>query len=239
MRPKPYFKFGNIDSRNYGLIITDVDNQRVARRRIRSIPVPGRSGNVHIDDDAFENIQQRYKVAITDGFAENYQRFVNDAVGRAAERLQDNICPDVFLEATLTGPVEPVTAPYLTHGGFWITFECAPKRYLREGERPIVLAGSTTLQNEWQPTKPLIKIECTGFVAASISGTMLQINGTGRFIIDCETQHAYDIQDGIIIDKDSLISLSDGWPVLKHGGNAVAGSGSIQKFEITPRWWRL
>ena len=69
-----------------------------------------------------------------------------------------------------------------------------------------------------------------------MGGSTITITGMdGGLTIDSDTQNAYDGTT----NKNSIITVSGGFPVLATGETIVSFSGGITAVQITPRWWRL
>lgn len=85
--------------------------------------------------------------------------------------------------------------------------------------------------------KPFIKVYGSGNGVLTINDSRVTITGMVDYLhIDCEQQNCYR---QLAENRNNLVSLSDGFPVLKPGDNSIGYSGGITKVEITPRWWRL
>ena len=116
-------------------------------------------------------------------------------------------------------------------------FNCMPQRWLKSGEVPIsITAQGQALPNQWQPALPLIQLTGTGSGELSVGSSTISITGMdGSLTIDSETQNAYEGTK----NKNGIITVSGGFPVLATGDTPIIWSGGITAIKITPRWWRL
>lgn len=57
--------------------------------------------------------------------------------------------------------------------------------------------------------------------------------------IDCEIGEVYTIRDGAIAPLNSIVSLGSELPKLKPGENEISLSGTVDGFQIIPRWWQI
>ena len=150
-------------------------------------------------------------------------------------RLEDSYEPDCYRMASYAGPFDAANWMNL-YGRATIEFDCMPQRWLKSGETPVSITSGQTLQNDWQPALPLIQLTGTGDGELTVGGSTITIAGVeGGLTIDSDTQNAYDGTT----NKNSIITVSGGFPVLAFGETIVAFSGGITAVQITPRWWRL
>lgn len=65
---------------------------------------------------------------------------------------------------------------------------------------------------------------------------MVKISDIGNcIVINSEIQDAYEGT----INKNSYISLNNGFPKLGIGENEISFSGGITHIEMIPKWWTL
>lgn len=205
-------------------------------RDVETIEIPGRNGELTIDNGRWHNVTVSYPVFIAPPFRENA------AAARAwlcrvpgYRRLEDERYPDVFRKARLTGGVEIAPTTDLRAGRATINFSCAPQRWLKCGEVPVTFTGPGALIN---PTgyeaQPLVVVYGTGSGSVIIGGSTVAISEIGGSItLDTEIQRAYSG----MTPKDSVVSGT--FPVLGEGTSAISFSGGVTRVEITPRWWTI
>lgn len=209
----------------------------VPKRRRQTITVPGRSGDLHIVEDAWENYIQPYDIYLS-AEAQGLPR-VAEAVAawlsspRDYERLEDDYNPGVYRMASFVGPLDIANTLNL-FGKATVNFDCKPQRWLTSGEEAMALGSGGVVYN---PTafaaRPLITVTGSGNGTLTVNGHVLTLTGvSGSIILDCDLETAYK-------GSSNLNSAVTGdFPELAPGENTVALSG-LTAVEIIPRWWTL
>lgn len=231
-----YFIFNGKNSLDFGAIIDGNKTFGSAQRDYDSYQVPGRNGNLTVDNGRFNEVALPYEGFIVKDFDDNSEalrNFLQQDVGY--HRLEDSIHPDEYRIAMYPGPFDPKVI-FLESGSFTLTFRARPERFLKSGEIPVqVPAGETvTLLNPSpQIAKPLIYIP-SGTGAVNIGDTILTITtNTAGMYIDCEIQDAY--MNSTNLNRYVQRATGD-FPELRSGQTTISGD---MAFEITPRWWKL
>ena len=70
-----YFVFGNRSSRDYALYISGDGTYDAPERDYDEIEIPGRSGNLILDNHRYKNITVKYDAFIKDDFDVNFAGF--------------------------------------------------------------------------------------------------------------------------------------------------------------------
>lgn len=205
-------------------------------RKIETVSVPGRSGDLIFPQDAFENYEQMYSVYIS---AEKIK--LHNLAGKVIQwlaqngykRLEDSYEPDIYRMAYYTGGTN-IESFFDEFGRAEITFNCMPQRWLKDGERAISITKNMKLANPTiYPAKPKIKVTGSGNGTLSVGSQVITLTGISNYlIIDSETMNCY---------KDSTNEnrkMSGKFPELS-GVTEITWSGGITAVEITPRWYRI
>lgn len=227
-------------SLDLGVVVEEVPNLNRPARKFKTYEVPGRSGTIIEQQDAYANINKEYQIWFTDWFyndinssskAAQVASWLYSAGGYM--RLEDDFEPTIYRLAYFNGPlnIENILQKY---GKAQITFNCRPERYLKTGEEWI--ENPTKLTNPTSfAAKPLIKIEGSGNGTFTIQGQTVTISGmTDYLYIDCETMDCYRQSAE---NKNSL--MSGNFPTLKPGDNNISKTGGITKISVQPRYWTL
>lgn len=231
-----YFTFDGTSSRDYEVWISGNGTFDAPERDVENIPVPGRNGDLHIDNERFMNMSITYPAFITKDFKQNFDAFKAFLLSkRGYKRLEDSYNPECYRLATYRKSISPEMAPLNRAGSFEIIFDCDPRRFLKSGDRPVEFTADGPLRN---PTlfdaKPLIRAYGTGYFI--ISGIRVNITLANAYTdIDCELQEAYK---GSTNCNGNITLVNGEFPVLKSGSNAITLSG-LSRIEITPRWWTI
>lgn len=234
---KDYLVYGDVDTRAFGVGIFGDQLAKAPERDQEFVKVPGRDGDLILDNGRYNNITVSYKAYIIDNYNENIKGLRNALMSRKGyQRLQDTVNPEEYRLAKAI-PFEIDEHGVLRAAEFTMQFICKPQRFLVAGDIPIEVTGSATILNQYEESaKPLIRAYGTG--SFSIGGVSVQITSANGYTdIDCELQEAF--KDTLATNRNSYIVLPQGkFPVLAPGENAVTISG-LTKLEITPRWWIL
>lgn len=211
----------------------------VAERDYDSIPVPGRDGELTVDNNRWKNVPGTYKCFIQSGYDQarlQIQRWLS-ALGGGYGILRDTQEPGVFRMARFVPPVDEVKVLHDDIARIDISFDCMPQRFLDVGEDSVQVpsgaAGLTLINSTDRVALPLLEISGTGPGIVNVNGTEIEILDIGTDVtIDSAMQRAYR---GTTPMDDKV----SGCPVLVPGGNTIRFSGDITDVYITPRWWML
>ena len=232
------FNFAGINSLDYGVYALYGTVNNVVEKEFENVEIPGRSGDLHIFMKRYKNITITYSCAIIDNADSAFDRFMTALLlADGNQKLFDTIHPTYYRRATFKGLVEPRISRDRNLAVFKLEFDCAPQKWIVEGDTPISISGATTLYNGTAcVAKPLIEVVGNGTL--SMSSEILTISGnTGTMVIDCEEEDAYD--KSTLANLNSKITLSSGeFPVLNPGENGVSKSG-LTSVTVYPRWWML
>ena len=207
--------------------------------------VPGRNGDLLIDNESYKNVPRPYDIAFGSytkthsEMALAVSEWLHSASGYA--RLEDTYESEYFRMAYYQEEVE--LENILNHlGRATITFICMPQRFLKSGEKSIIFKEKS--QKIHNPTrfkaKPLINISGTDSGTITVNGVKILIQTiSGLITLDSDLQEAYSGS----ISKNSFISWPDSdehlFPSLNPGLNDISITGGITKVEVIPRWWTL
>lgn len=232
-----YFTLNGKKSRDFGLYITGSGAFNAPERDVEVIQVPGRNGNLIIDQGRFKNVTQSYKAFIHQNFTANSENvrawLLSDAGYR---RLEDTYNPQTFRLARFAGPLNMDVRALCSGAEMELFFDCKPQRFLKTGEQLLTLTASGVVRNPTQfAASPLLNVVGSGSGVLTIGSETIEISKIDDTLtIDCELQDAYSRG----VSKNDTVALSD-FPQLHPGPNNVYFSGGITAVEIIPRWWTL
>lgn len=223
---------------DFGVYISGKGVFDAPERDSESIEIPGRNGELTIDNGRYKNKPLTYPAFIIRDLKYNAQGLRNFLLSQSGYvRLEDDYHPEEYRLAKWIGGFEAEPIEELYAANFDLTFSCYPQRFLKEGEQEIEITAATTINNNYLTTaKPLIRAYGTG--SFSIGGIAVQITSASSYTdIDCELEEAY--KDSLATNCNGNVVLTNGnFPKLVPGDNAITLSG-ITKLIITPRWWIL
>ena len=236
------FTFDGVDSKQYGVFITDVKVFGAPVREVEAVSIPGRNGDLLIDHGRYNNIDVVYSAVIHDmaNFETIMASFRNALASRTSYKvLEDDINQNEFRLATFKDGLDVSTLNKKT-GQFDITFNCKPQRFLNSGLEDETFTADGSMTNPTlYASKPLLEV--TGIGDLTIGDVVASISGetTQTIYIDCDLMETYSISGGQVSPKNTLVTLSGNeYPTLAPGTNAIELDG-ITSVTITPRWWQL
>ena len=230
----PDLKFGGV---NLPCNVEKPSSLSRPKRKIQAVSVPGRSGDIVLMEDAWENYTQTYSINFSDDnltVAQSADDLVKKLFLDGYQKLEDSFEPDVFRWAYFEGPVN-IENLLKVAGRATISFNCKPFRYLTTGDTAVTVTTGDTITNpEAFIAKPLIYVTGSGNGTITMNGKTLTVTGmTDYLYLDCEDQNCYR---QAAENRNNLVSGN--YPYLKSGNNTVTFTG-FTSVKITPRWRRL
>jgi phage-related protein len=225
-------------STDYRIQVEKYPNQPGPSRRYDVIQVPGRNGDLLIDQGAYDNVLQNYEIffGFRGGNTPVLARAIRDWLLRPIgyQRLEDSYDPDFYRLAYYSGPVEIENIMNM-FGRCTLAFSCKPQRWAKSGEFPALYTSSVVLYNDLFPALPLIKVNGTGAGTLFVGDYSVAFSSIDSYtMLDSELQDAYKGTQ----NKNNTIQ-TNAFPVLEPGDNPISWSGEISSIEITPRWWTI
>jgi phage-related protein len=233
--------FNGVSSENYAIQVEHLPGYETPEKNYTIIHIPGRNGDLAIDEGSYKNTPRSYEIAIgsiTKNFtsmANNVSRWLRSASGYA--RLEDSYEPDYYRLALYKEA--GILTNILGHAGrAVVNFECKPQRFLKAGDKPITVTSGQIL---WNPTgyeaKPTIILSGIGAASLSVGAHTVTISNIGSSLtLNSDIEDAYNGS----VNRNSDISLPNGiFPKLVAGDNTISFSGGISAVSIIPRWWTI
>lgn len=234
---KNWLMYKDMPSRNYGVFLNGNETFNGAERDVTTIEVPGRSGNLTIDNERFKNITITYHAFIFENFSKNVEAFRNFLLSTSGyNRLEDTFHPEEYRMARFSGAFVTEPKKTLKLGALDIVFDCMPQRFLKSGDNPITLTASGSIRNpHLTEARPLIRVYGTGTV--TIGDIPIRITTNESYTdIDCETESAY--RGSVNLNGNILLTDGKFWR-LPSGYITVTLGAGITKVIIYPKWWLL
>ncbi len=227
-----------------GCIITEPPERPFPKRRFEKITVPGRNGDLVLDDECYENIRIKYKVATIPDLHErkDIDEVLNDLrawllTSVEYKKLYDTELPDGFYWA-FCSDISNAVKTFENMYEFSITFDCKPFFYLDSGQtEQTFTTSSISLYNQGNyKAYPKIKIIGTGEISCHFNGHYFTISDVSpNVIVDGEKLLVYSSS---LVDRSDL--FSGVYPVLSVGSNTISFTGAgFQSAVITTRWCKL
>lgn len=163
-----FLEFDGENSFDYGVYISGEGTFDAPKRRARKISIPGRDGDLVLDEGSFENIQVSYPAFIVAKnkaeFKEKLEAFRSALLSKTGYvRLSDTYHKDEYRMAAYLEGLEVSPKLHNKAGNFTLVFDCKPQRFLKIGDLPVSVASGDAITN---PTlfdaHPLIKFNSSG-----------------------------------------------------------------------------
>lgn len=207
-------------------------------KRVDTYSIPGRSGDLVVDEGTFNNVVIKYDCYEPGTFPTKLDSIVN-TLGALDGYMRIECSNDSthYRLGRFLSAISP-TAKFLnTIGYYTLSFDCKPQRWLTSGETVTTLSASGTITNPSTfASQPLIRIYGTGKV--TVSGTEITVASHNQSYVDVDCE-MMDCFCGTT-NMNSYVSFStNDFPTLASGSNTITLGTGITQVKITPRWWEL
>lgn len=125
--------FDNVDlEATYGVIVDGVDTWPKPERDVEMIHVPGRNGDLLMDNGCWKNVTIPYRFLIKDNWKTNFENFAGWLCSHVGYfKLEDpDRHPGVYRMASFTGPLDPDLWFVTDTGVFTVNFDCKPQQFI-------------------------------------------------------------------------------------------------------------
>lgn len=206
------FSFDNTSSRNFGVYITGSAVYNAPERDVEMVTVPGRNGNLVVDNGRFENIEVTYPAGIFAETEADFAQAISDLRNFLCSRkgycrLTDEYNPDEYRLGIYKSGLE-VEPSQLKAGEFELIFDCKPQRFLTSGEDYVSVASGGTITN---PTlfdsQPLLKLKGYGNILINGETTKVEYKPYGKTLLHNEFR---DYSPVAFLDEGALGLLNTG-----------------------------
>jgi phage-related protein len=226
----PKIRFGNIDFSGDGAYIWGAGQYSAPTRSVDMIEVPGRSGDLLVDNGSYNNITGDYSVVITDNVPENTDRLKHLLYSQKGyQRLYDSDLKGFYRVAAFNSGFE---VEQNDAGVVEVKFDCKPFKYDILGENAIIFTDEGNLHNKYfEPSRPVLTVYGSGKGNVYIGNQTIAISNIDEYVtIDTEMQDAFKGSK----NKNNTVNTAD--VVLQPGNNAISFDGGVTSVEIKPRW---
>lgn len=237
--------FDGVDSSDYGVYISGEGTYNAPARRGEKVTIPGRNGDLILDEGAYENISVEYKAFIGTKYKSEFDAKIEalraELVSRGTyKRLTDTYHPDEFRLGAYREGLEVEPTMHNRAGGFTMVFDCKPQRFLVSGETAQTFTASGSITNPTRfASSPMIEVVGSGTFRIGSYSVELSSN-PGRIYIDSDIMEAWSLSGSSKISQNSKVVYSNHQPPKIEPGTITITLGSgITELKIVPRWWRL
>lgn len=228
------FTFNGQSSADFGLIISKKKIYSAPAQDISFVSVPGRNGDVLIDNNRYENVNVSYTVSLK-SLKQRATAIKLWLCKSGYFQLLDSYQPNYFRMAAFSSKLK-IDELLENVGTAQITFNCKPFMYSIAGQHTITLTSEGTITNpEAFESLPYIKITGSGNVTLHIGNKSYSMTSISPNIeLDSELMAAY--RGSTLLNHK--INFTE-FPKLMPGANNISWTGNVTKVEIVPRWRTL
>jgi phage-related protein len=210
--------------------------------RVTTVQVVGKSGDLHIDHDAYDNIPGTAKCY---ALAENVSAAMADVnaflfAQKGYRRLKTSDDILYYREARIANAGE-IAARLALLNPFTINFDCKPFRRLISGDDAIFVQSGDVITNPTGFTaEPLIYFSAIDSGTIQIGNYTVTVNSgiPDYAVMDCELWTCYPESGAAGYGYNSYISAAR-YPLLNVGNNTISWTGGVTVSKIVPRWRSL
>lgn len=233
-------KFAGIRSDEMNLIVEHYPQKQFPERSYEVIEVPGRDGDVLIDNGNFKNYRQTYSVFIdaNDPDEATYQLVTRKIAewllsNPGYQRLEDSYDPEFYRMAYYSGGSN-FSNFFNTYGRGSIEFTCAPRRYYKTGDEEIALTYGMQITSPSNfPADPIFKVTpAANYPEITVNGNSASFHSGTEFIVDVQN-HTAKLLDGTRVNLDS--GYYENLVLSKENTFTFSGCSLV----LIPRWWTL
>jgi phage-related protein len=230
-----YFGWRGVLSQDHGVVVTKLPPAVIAGRRVKTVVVPGRSGALHIEDGAWDEVLLTiecylpYEQGATVSGIETIAAWLQGQdwltlSNRPGRRFRARLADAVTMAPLMEGFEDRVFAlPFLAEP---FAYEAAPT--VLTSAEPFILTNPGTVFSE-----PLIELTATGDASLTIGDKTISIDGAPGTVM-------IDVPAGLIYAGDMNLSGSastEDWPLtIPTGECAVSWTGGVSRVKIQPNW---
>ena len=242
------FTFNGIKSDNFGMYISTPPKRPFPERKATTYSVPGLSGDLVVDENAWKNVQITYKVYVIGVANEDiditYRNIAAWLVGTAGYcYLTDDYDPNYKMLARVVNGFDMLRNLEDNKGKADIVFDCKPQKYPKTDE---VLTGTFYANNPLTltypsgtgllPAYPKIELLNKGaydFLHVTAGNLTVNIGSTAainKIVIDFETQSVYNAYNN---SKPYYTGVTGSWDMLGDGSIISAYDEEVGQNIIT------
>ena len=181
-----YFFYNNHASYEFGLIVTGLRTYGAPNRRVETVHVRGRNGDLLIDEGTFDNIIVSYDIAVVQDFEVNARAIAQWLLADGGYHdLWDTYNDDLMRRATYFNAIDFDVESLRKQGKATINFYAKPQRFLTSGNNVTTFTSSGTITNPTSfASKPLLRVYGTGTLI--VNGYVITVNSVNSYVdIDC------------------------------------------------------
>lgn len=227
---KHKFIFGGIDSSDHNVWISGEGTFDSPERDVKRVAVPGRNGDLIIDNGRWKNIELEYPAFTPAGFDSSFPDFRSTiCLKRGYQKLEDDYNPDEYRMAEFSEAIEPKPNAYNKSASYKLIFNCKPQRFLKSGDVPMqflpAVVFGATFSTRLIPVggdDVEFTVHCAEGETLTVkvytydsSGTQLTVNTFSCSDGDTQTQSFAASDKYFMVDVSGMDEIDDTWLNIK------------------------
>ena len=205
--------FGGVDFAENGVWVTGSGTFSAPQRDVTVVSVPGRNGDLVIDNGKWNNITVTYPCFIKDDFEQNMASFRSLMCSKLGyQKLEDSYHPDEYRLGAFSDGLFPTMRQRNKGGEFDVVFNCKPQRFLKSGDESL----------QFMPMS----------IIANVAGTQyIPVNGDLDFDVNCPSDDTITVTIKTYDSSGTQLTTND--------YSMGDGSSKHITFAGTDKYWRI
>lgn len=235
------FEFNDKSLFDFGAIITNAPQWVVPQRDTSSVSVPGRSGDLIIDNGRYKNVSVQYSISTIPSFM---SKTLFETVNEIKDWLSTNgaYCKLIdtynhcYYRLARASNINDIVNEIAMIGSTTITFDCKPFLYRTDGdELKQITSKSFTITNpEPYESEPYFKIFGSGNITVSVEEYTFNLTDVSDYLeVDCEMQDCFREY------ANCNSQFTGTFPKLISGTNRIVITGAVSKIQYKGRFRRI
>jgi predicted phage tail component-like protein len=223
----PYFIFNGVNSKERGVIVNKLPSISKPERSFEEIDVPGRNGNLYIDNKCYNSFQ--YEITCTLMPSSNIRTIAQWLNGSGKLTISTEL--DKFYNVIIKNQID-FEQVYRVCNEFKIKFEVQPIAYSKK-EKELTLTNNTQIiiKESTYEIKPYLKIRGSGNITLTINNKSIVLKNIQGYIeLDCELEEAFKENENC----NNKVEC-DEFPILIPGQNSISWIGTVSFVQIKYR----
>lgn len=233
-----YVTIGGVSTLDYNALLLD-DYIEGAVRDYEVVKVPGRNGDLHIDNGRFQNRNRTITLYFSNGKAdiEAFDAYLQSKAGYV--RIESTLNPNIYMMGQYEGRMRPKRTAWYDSARANFVFDCKPQKFLLTGEESITVDGTQVIENETGfDAYPIIRVTDAGTYTVSGGDIVVTSFDDNYLDIDSELKMVYGT--GANTNMAQYVTLPNNkFPVISAGTSYTFNSNGNASFTVTPRWYTI
>ena len=219
--------FDGINSADYGVILSGGGTYATPERDVTVVSVPGRNGDVILDNGRYNNIQIVYTAGISKGFETKFLPFIGALKAvKGYAKLFDSYHPEEFRLASFRSELVPEVGTIMRSGKFELVFDCMPQRFLKSGELPVSFTDSSKAQQTIYKYSDFSSYTKTSIIDPISAEIGMDLSDSLFYVVD---------MSGVTLADDEMIRVEGGFDkffVALCSNNPVSSSSNASGYQL-------